>query len=72
MYLLQRYLQTKHSSKYEAFSRYLKLMSLLEKLRILKEHHGCIKLNIDPNDVGPLLTEIHDLKNRPNLLTNQK
>ncbi len=62
IYLLQRYLESKHSSKCEAKTRYLRLMSKLEELHILNEEHVRIYLDIDPNDVGPLLIEIFDLK----------
>ncbi len=62
MYLLQRYLRTKHSFKFEAKQRYLKLMTILEELHLLKDQNLNILLDIDPNDVGPLLVEILDLK----------
>ncbi len=66
MHLLQRYLETKHSSKCEAISIYLKLMRFLEELRVLKESNCYIKLDIEPEDVGLLLTEFFDLKHKSN------
>ena len=62
IYLLQRYLETKYSSKCEAKTRYLRFMSILEDLHILNEEHVRLYLDIDPKDVGPLLVEIFDLK----------
>ncbi len=62
IYLLQRYLQTKHSSKCEAKTRFLRLMSKLEELHFLNEGFVRMYLDIDPNDVGPLLVEMYDLK----------
>ncbi len=62
MYLLHRYLQTKCFSKCEAKHRFLKLMTILEELHVLNEENLSIYLDIDLNDVGPLLVEILDLK----------
>lgn len=61
-YLLQRYLEVKYQSVCEAKTTYLFLMNKLEELNILNEHHVRVYLDIDPNDVGPLLIEIFDLK----------
>jgi hypothetical protein len=67
MHLLQRYLETTHSTKCEAKTRFLKLMRLLQDLYILREKHNCIKLDIDLNDMEPLLIEFYDVhKNKSN------
>ncbi|XP_054152877.1 nuclear hormone receptor HR96-like [Oppia nitens] len=61
MYLLQRYLISKYQNKCEAKLKFLRLMSNLEELHILNEKHVKIYLEVDPQDVGPLLIEILDL-----------
>ena len=61
MYLLQRYLLSKNRSKCEAKLIFLKLMSKLEELHNLHDKHVSIYLEVDPQDVGPLLLEILDL-----------
>jgi hypothetical protein len=72
MYLLQRYLQTKHTSKCEAKTRFLKLMRILEDLHILREEKRCIKIDVDPNDLEPLLVEFYDIKHKSSSPTELK
>ncbi|CAG2110546.1 unnamed protein product [Medioppia subpectinata] len=61
MYLLQRYLLNKYKAKCVAKLKFLRLMSKLEELHTLNEKHVKIYLEVDPQDVGPLLLEILDL-----------
>ena len=62
IYLLQRYLETKCELICEAKSEYLTLMKRLEELYALNEDYVRIYLNVNPNEIGPLLIEIFDLK----------
>ncbi|CAG2179522.1 unnamed protein product [Oppiella nova] len=60
MYLLQRYLMMRYPSKYESKTKFLRLMSTLIDLNLLRETHvkSCIEMAQDK--LSPLLREVCD------------
>lgn len=61
-YLLRRYLESIYPGC-EAKSMYLKLMQKINDLQRLKDVIISIYLDVNPNQVEPLLREVFDIKN---------
>lgn len=61
-YLLRRYLESKYAGC-EAKSQFLKLIQKINDLQRLKDVIIAVYLDVNPNQVEPLLREIFDLKN---------
>ncbi|CAG2168561.1 unnamed protein product [Oppiella nova] len=62
MYLLQRYLEIKHNSKSESETRFLRLMNCLQVLYPLNRIHVQRIRETEPQNAGPLVEEIYDIK----------
>lgn len=60
-YLLRRYLESIYPGC-EAKSLFLKLIRKIKELECLKEEMIAVYLDVNPNQVQPLLREIFDIK----------
>ncbi|XP_042879437.1 nuclear hormone receptor family member daf-12-like isoform X3 [Penaeus japonicus] len=63
LYLLKRYLECKYGGC-EGRTVYLRLLERIKHLHILNENHIRVFLEVNPQEVEPLLIEIFDLKHR--------
>lgn len=63
LYLLKRYLECKYGGC-EGRTVYLRLLERIKHLNILNENHIRVFLEVNPQEVEPLLIEIFDLKHR--------
>ncbi|CAG2107001.1 unnamed protein product [Medioppia subpectinata] len=61
MYLLQRYLELKHSSKTESETRFVGLMNNLQELYAVNRIHVDKFIESEPKEAGPLVNEIYDI-----------
>ncbi|XP_054164095.1 nuclear hormone receptor HR96-like [Oppia nitens] len=71
MYLLQRYLYMRYPTKFESKTKFLKLMSTLIDLHVIKEIHVTNCLRNDRDQISPLLREVCDVDDNINNNINQ-
>lgn len=61
LYLLKRYMECKYGGCLGK-TNYLKLLEIISNLHTLNEEHVKVFLEVNPQEVEPLLIEIFDLK----------
>ncbi|CAG2106309.1 unnamed protein product [Medioppia subpectinata] len=63
MYLLQRYLLMRYPTDYESKTKFMRLMSALIDLNIVRESHVIACMELEKDKLSPLMREICDYNN---------